>query len=143
MDYSNSQYISDSYENTQEIAYEFGKTLTGGEVIAFRGPMGAGKTAFISGLAKAFGAEEMVSSPTFAIMNVYPGSVELHHYDMYRIEDWENLYSTGFFDDLDTENRIILIEWSENIAEFLPEEYITIAMSYGENENQRIISFKK
>lgn len=113
--------------------------LHGGEVIAFTGGMGAGKTAFTRGLAIGLGAGDVASSPTFAIVNEYPGRLILEHFDMYRIESWDDLYSTGFFDYLDTD-RVLAVEWSENIAAALPEDAITIDIQPGETENQRIIT---
>lgn len=127
----------------EDTALDFAKTLKPGDVVAFKGTMGAGKTTFTRGIAKAFGAENEVSSPTFAIMNEYGISPAIHHYDMYRISGWDDLYSTGFFEDIENDNLILLIEWSENIAEFLPDEYIEIQILYGENQNERTVNIQK
>lgn len=114
------------------------KRLTGGEVIAFTGGMGAGKTAFTRGLAIGLGAGDVASSPTFAIVNEYKGRLILEHFDMYRIEGWEDLYSTGFFDYLGTE-RVLAIEWSENVEAALPEGTIWVEIRPGAAENERHI----
>ena len=135
-------YKSVSLEETERIAAELAGTLKSGDVLAFRGSMGAGKTAFIRSVAKYFGAEDQVSSPTFAIMNEYDGDMFLHHYDMYRISGWDELYSTGFFDDIESGGKLILIEWSENIEEYLPENVINVNIFFGEDEDSRIIEIE-
>lgn len=135
------QYCSHSVEETERIAAELGNTLCGGEVIAFTGGMGAGKTAFTRGLVSALGAGDVVSSPTFAIVNEYVGRFSIEHFDMYRITSWDDLYSTGFFDYLDTD-CIMVIEWSENIEEALPEDYIRVSIEPGETDEERLITIE-
>lgn len=129
-------YLSESPHETEKIAADFARKLTRGDVIAYRGDLGAGKTAFTRGLAQGLGITDDVASPTFAILNVYNGDVTLYHFDMYRVTDFESLYSTGFFDYLDG-SGILAIEWSENIADELPENTITIAITpTGENSRR-------
>ena len=95
-----------------EDAEDFAKELRSGDVIAYRGPMGAGKTAFTRGLARGLGLEDHVSSPTFALVHQYgSGASALYHFDMYRVDGFDDLYSTGFFDYLDF-GGILAIEWS-------------------------------
>lgn len=90
-------YISHSPEQTEQIAAEFASTLKSGDVIAYKGPMGAGKTAFTRGLCRGLGLDDPVSSPTFALVHQYGnGEHALYHFDMYRVESYEDLYSTGF-----------------------------------------------
>ena len=133
-------YISNSPEETRQIAFELGKSLSGGDVVAMFGGMGMGKTAFTHGLALGLGIDDrQVSSPTFALVHEYGGRPKLYHFDMYRIESWDDLYSTGFFDYLDSDG-ILAVEWSENIVNALPENYIRVEFKKGENENQRIIT---
>lgn len=102
--------------------------------MAYRGDLGAGKTAFTRGLARGLGITCDVTSPTFAILNIYNGSeITLCHFDMYRVSGFDSLYSTGFFDYLDGEH-ILAIEWSENIAYELPENTVTVTLvPTGEN----------
>lgn len=129
-------YTSASTGETEEIAADFAKKLTRGDVIAYRGDLGAGKTAFTRGLAKGLNITDDVTSPTFAILNVYNGEITLYHFDMYRVSGFESLYSTGFFDYLDG-GGIIAIEWSENIAGELPENTITVTITpTGENSRR-------
>lgn len=121
------------------MAQRLAQDLKGGEVVAFTGGMGAGKTAFTRGLVMGLGAGDVVSSPTFALVNEYQGRLTVEHFDMYRVESWDDLYSTGFFDYLGSD-FILVIEWSENIAGALPEDAITIDIQPGERENDRVIT---
>lgn len=132
------KFLSKSVKETEEIAQKLSQTLTGTEVIAMFGDLGAGKTAFTRGLAYGLNINDGVSSPTFALVNEYDGKFPVYHFDMYRVSTWDDLYSTGFFDYID--NGILVIEWSENIEEFLPENKIKITIHYiSENEREIII----
>ena len=133
------RFTTNSPAETEVLAARLAAQLTGGEVLAFTGGMGMGKTAFTRGLMRGLGAGDVVSSPTFAIVNEYQGRLTVEHFDMYRVTGWDDLYSTGFFDYLDTD-RVLVIEWSENIAETLPEGTVTIAIAPGEGETQRVIT---
>lgn len=133
------RYISNSPTETEQIGSEIALSLTGGEVLAYRGDLGAGKTCFTRGLAHGLGFTGTVNSPTFAIVNEYLGGrLKLYHFDMYRIENWDDLYSTGFFDYLEND-AVLAVEWSENIESALPYNttYITIEK---DGENRRIIT---
>ncbi len=133
-------YISNSPDETKDIAASLGKTLVPGDVVAMFGGMGMGKTAFTHGLALGMGIDEkQVSSPTFALVHEYGKNKKLYHFDMYRIESWDDLYSTGFFDYID-QNGILAVEWSENIENALPDGYIKVEIQKGETDNQRIIT---
>lgn len=134
------EYISHSLADTERIALEIAQSLKGNEVVAMLGGLGVGKTTFTRGFVSAFGVTDGVHSPTFAIVNEYQGDVDIYHFDMYRITDEDDLYSTGFFDYLG--KGLIIIEWSENVLEFLPKDTVFIELSYGSNENTRIIKRK-
>lgn len=125
---------------TEAIGETVASKLQGTEVIALFGGLGMGKTAFTRGLAKGLGIADGVSSPTFAIVNQYSGKFPVYHFDMYRIESWEDLYSTGFFDYLDT--GVLVIEWSENIEGALPDNTIRITIAKGKTENDRIFQIE-
>ena len=127
-----------SYEETKEYARKLGSVLKGGEVIAYFGGLGMGKTTFTSGLCEGMGVNAEVSSPTFALVNEYGNSKKLYHFDMYRISSFDDLCSTGFFDYLDT-NAVLAIEWSENIENALPENYIRIEIEHGKTDESRIL----
>ena len=131
-----------SVNETEQFAEEFAKELKPGTVLAFFGGMGVGKTAFTRGLARGLGITAAVASPTFAIVIDYGGNPPLAHFDMYRIETWEDLYSTGFFDYIDA-GYILAVEWSENIENALPEDSIRVTISRGENENDRLITIEE
>ena len=132
------QFITHSPEETAALAQRMAQDLKGGEVIAFTGGMGAGKTAFTRGLALGLGAGDVVSSPTFALVNEYRGGrLPLWHFDMYRVESFDALYSTGFFDYLDL-GGVLALEWSENIDGALPEGTITITFERLGDESRSI-----
>ncbi len=132
-------FVSKSVADTEKLAARLAEKLRGGEVIAFTGSMGMGKTAFTRGLVEALGGGDVVSSPTFALVNEYAGRLTVQHFDMYRVSGWDDLYSTGFFDYLDTDS-VLVIEWSENIDGALPENTIRIDMQKGETETERVIT---
>lgn len=134
------EYISHSLEDTERIAKEIASTLKGNEVIAMKGGLGVGKTTFTRGLVSNFGVDSGVHSPTFAIVNEYQGTVPVYHFDMYRVMDEDDLYSTGFYDYLG--KGLIIIEWSENVLDYIPEDAVFIELSYGEDEDTRIIKRK-
>ena len=119
------------------MAQRLAQDLKGGEVVAFTGGMGAGKTAFTRGLVMGLGAGDVVSSPTFALVNEYQGRLTVEHFDMYRVESWDDLYSTGFFDYLDL-GGVLALEWSENIDGALPEGTITITFERLGDESRSI-----
>ena len=95
------RFISNSAEETERLGGLIASKLSGTEVIALFGGLGMGKTAFTRGLARGLGADDVVSSPTFALVNEYSGRVPVYHFDMYRVTSWDDLYSTGFFDYID------------------------------------------
>lgn len=136
-------YLSDSPRKTEEIAAQFAQKLTGGEVIAFRGNLGMGKTCFTRGLAEGLDFKGDVTSPTFALINEYIGGrLSLFHFDMYRISSWDELYSSGFFEYIE-EGGIVVAEWSENIENALPQNtwYVEFEL-LGESERKISIYHK-
>lgn len=133
------EYLSHSPEDTERIGAAFAAALSGGEVIAFTGDLGAGKTTFSRGILRGLGHQGRVTSPTFAIVSEYrTEKADVAHFDMYRILDLEALWELGFDDYLDG-RRIVLIEWSENIAGALPPHKL-VSIRYGENPDTRIIT---
>ena len=122
---------------TQALAERLAKLLRPGDVLAYTGPMGAGKTTFTVGLARGLGSSDWVSSPTFALVQEYRGPVPLCHFDFYRITGVDDLYATGFFDYLDG-TRVLAVEWSERIPDALPEGAIHIRFEPLENDCRRI-----
>ena len=119
------EYTSQSPAETEKIAAALAQKLRPGDFLALEGEMGAGKTAFVRGLARGLGIKTPVSSPTFAIVNEYRGNPGLLHFDLYRIGDPEELFAIGFDDYLER-GEIMAVEWSENLGEERPENVITV-----------------
>ena len=131
---------TESAEETELLGERLAARLTGTEVIALFGGLGMGKTAFTRGLARGLGVTDGVSSPTFALVNEYRGRFSVFHFDMYRVLSWDDLYSTGFFDYLDT--GVLVIEWSENIEGALPDNAVRITIARGAHDEQRIFTIE-
>ena len=130
-------FITHSPAQTQALAERLAKLLRPGDVLAYTGPMGAGKTTFTVGLARGLGSTDWVSSPTFALVQEYRGPLPLCHFDFYRSTGVDDLYATGFFDYLDG-TRVLAVEWSERIPDALPEQAIHIRFEPQENDCRRI-----
>jgi len=113
------EYIAKSINETYEIAKQVADKLKGKEIILLNGDLGAGKTTFTKGLAKALGISDVVTSPTFTFMKEYSGRLNLYHFDMYRVEDADELYELGLNDYLNMEGGVCVIEWNkfENIID--------------------------
>ena len=110
-------YTTNSPEETERIGAALAKILPPGTVIAYRGDLGAGKTAFTRGLARGLGSKELVTSPTYTIVNEYlDGRLPLFHFDMYRLGSADDLWDIGWEDYLER-GGICAVEWSENVAE--------------------------
>lgn len=133
------EHLTESPAETEALGEKLAERLKPGSVVALYGPMGAGKTALTRGLARGLGITEGVSSPTFALVHEYEGRLPIYHFDMYRVESWDDLYSTGFFDYLDA-NGVVIVEWSENIENAIPEGAIRVSLRQGKSESERIIT---
>ena len=134
-------YLSHSTEETESIGEMLGKKLHGGTVVAYRGGLGMGKTAFTRGLACGLNCKGRVTSPTFTIVNEYSGSIPLFHFDMYRLDSSEALFDIGWEDYLDR-NGVCAVEWSENVTDALPDDTIFVTITRGTGENDRIITIE-
>lgn len=117
--------VTHSEQETASLGAQVAARCTAGTVVAFFGGLGMGKTAFVRGMAQVLSPTAQVSSPTFALVNDYGGSPPLIHFDMYRITDWNDLYTTGFFEYID-QGAVLAVEWSENIEGALPDEAVRI-----------------
>jgi len=133
-------YRTASVAETERLGEAFGRRLCPGDVVAFTGDLGAGKTAFVRGVARGAGYDGEGLSPTFALVHEYHGVLDLYHFDMYRIASPEDLYTTGYYDYLDTK-AVLLIEWSENIAEEIPTDAIRVHLDRV-SENERNITIE-
>ncbi len=139
--YFNMMYNSYSPSDTEKIAADFARMLKPSDVICLRGDLGAGKTAFVQGLVKGLGVTEPISSPTFTIVNCYTGGImPIYHFDVYRIEDSDEMYEIGFEEYLDG-GGVTIIEWPDNIADILPDNVynITVSKDYDKDESFRYI----
>ena len=135
--------ITRSPEETEALGAEYAVSLQPGAVIALEGELGAGKTAFARGVLRGLGYTGRVTSPTFAIANEYDEpAAPVAHFDMYRILDPEALFELGFEEYLDG-TRIVLIEWSENVREVLPEDIKTVRIVYGAEEGTREVTLEE
>ena len=131
------QYITNSPAETEAIGAALGKIINPGTVIAYRGDLGAGKTAFTRGVACGLGAKESVTSPTYTIVNEYlSGKYPLFHFDMYRLASSDDLFDIGWEDYLER-GGICAVEWSENVADALEGAIIVTIEKLGE-ESRRI-----
>ena len=115
------EYITHSPEETAQLGRELAPSMESVSVIALYGGLGAGKTAFVSGVAQGFACRQRASSPTYNIVNEYYGSRRVCHFDMYRITDSERLYEIGWEEYVDSD-ALCIVEWSENIEDALPED---------------------
>lgn len=131
------EFCTKSELETRQFAQKIGEHLRSGDVILFKGDMGAGKTAFTKGLAEFFEVRDEVTSPTFALVHEYSGCMQIFHFDLYRISGFDDLYATGFFDYLDR-NGIMVVEWSENVPELESELENIVSISVEKlSENER------
>ena len=132
-------YTSRSEQDTKALAARLLPLFHKGAVICLDGQMGAGKTAFVKGALEAMGYTGEVSSPTFALCHRYPAAIPVLHYDLYRLRDEDDLYSIGFFDDVES-GACVFIEWSGLAREWLPENTVFLSFSYGAQPQERIIT---
>ena len=136
------EVISNSPQETEALGQKLAAQLSPGDIIAFSGDLGSGKTAFTRGLAKGLGIEERVTSPTFTIVNEYEGGrLPLFHFDMYRLGSSDELFDIGWEDYL-ARGGVCAVEWSENVAGALEDEPIRVDIRRGAHDGQRMISIR-
>ena len=134
------QFVSHSTQETEQFGEEVAKSLRGGDVLAFTGSLGMGKTAFTRGLARGLGCRGRVTSPTFTIVNEYDGKTPLFHFDMYRLGSSDELFDIGW-DDYLARGGVCAGEWSERVSDALPDDTIYVDIARGEeDENTRTIT---
>ncbi len=131
------EIITKSVEETIAVAFDYAKTLNKGDVVLLSGDLGAGKTAFVKGIAKFFNLDGIVTSPTYAYLNVYGDFI--YHYDCYRLSSGEDAETLGLTDYFGGDN-ICFIEWSENIKDVLPDKVKRVEIiKLKENERKIIL----
>ena len=132
------EFITNSPEETEAVGFALGQRLMPGTVIAYRGDLGAGKTAFTRGLARGLGVQDMVTSPTYTIVNEYLGGrMPLFHFDMYRLGSSDELFDIGWEDYLDR-GGVCAVEWSENVDDAMENPIVITIFRTGE-ESRRIL----
>lgn len=137
------EYISNSAEDTKAFAEKFASELKAGDVLCMYGDLGAGKTAFVQGLAKGLGINTHITSPTFTIVNEYYGRLPLYHFDVYRIADPDEMYEVGY-EEYIYGDGVSVIEWPQLIDEILPDKRynVTITKNYEKHDDYRIINIE-
>ena len=133
------EFLTNSPEETEKVGAALGNILAPGTVIAYRGDLGAGKTAFTRGLARGLGYAEPVTSPTYTIVNEYLGGrLPLFHFDMYRLASSDDLWDIGWDDYLDR-SGVCAVEWSENVADALEDVILITIHKTGETSRRIVI----
>lgn len=134
--------ISRSEDETIKIAQDFSKKLSPGAVIALEGDLGAGKTTFVKGIALGLGLEstDEVTSPTFALMNIYASKTPLYHFDLYRLDSAKDIESIGFEEFIDDSKAIKCVEWAEKGKEFLKDQKVYKVQLETAGEGERNIT---
>ena len=133
------EYLSHSPEETEHIGEMLGRRLRPGTVVAYRGGLGMGKTAFTRGLARGLGCAGRVTSPTFTIVNEYDGATPLFHFDMYRLGSSDELFDISWEDYL-TRGGVCAVEWSERVDDAMPADTLWVDIARGTDESDRIIT---
>ena len=130
------EFFTNSPEETEAVGQALGVALQGGTVLAYEGDLGAGKTAFTRGLARGLGCTDMVTSPTYTIVNEYlSGRLPLFHFDMYRLKSADDLWDIGWEDYLDR-NGVCAVEWSENVNDAMEDALVISIQKLGDNERK-------
>ena len=136
------EYVSNSPAETEALGAALAGRLKPGAVVAFSGDLGAGKTAFVRGMARGLGISERVTSPTFTIVNEYEGSrLPLFHFDMYRLGSSDELFDIGWEDYL-VRGGVCAVEWSENVSDAMEGDCIRVDIRRGAHDNQRLITIE-
>lgn len=131
------EFISNSPADTEKCGELLANELKNGDFVAFFGTLGAGKTAFVRGMARILAPEAYVQSPTYTIVNEYKSRAPLFHFDMYRISDEDDLYSAGY-DDYFMRNGIFAVEWSENVPFAIPEKHYRVTIEKTGEDTRKI-----
>ena len=136
------EYVSNSPAETENLGAALAERLKPGTVVAFSGDLGAGKTAFVRGMARGLGISERVTSPTFTIVNEYEGGrLPLFHFDMYRLGSSDELFDIGWEDYL-VRGGVCAVEWSENVSDAMEGDCIRVDIRRGAHDNQRLITIE-
>lgn len=130
--------ILNNLDETKEFGIKLGKSLKQGDILCLNGDLGAGKTTLTKSIGLGLGVEDYITSPTFTLINEYKGRVWVYHFDVYRLENAEELYDLGF-DEYFYGNGVCIIEWADKINRMIPEDRIVIDIEKGNNLDERIL----
>lgn len=133
------EIITSSANQTIEFASNFAKQLTPPSIVLLSGDLGAGKTTFAKGFARGLNISEIVTSPTFTILNEYSSNPKLYHFDMYRLSSKEEAYELGFEDYFAKNDGIILVEWAENVKGLIKPPYTKIIIEKISNTERKFV----
>jgi tRNA threonylcarbamoyladenosine biosynthesis protein TsaE len=129
---------TDSADATRAVAAALAEQLVPGDLVLLVGDLGAGKTAFVQGLARGLGIEEPVTSPTFTIVQEYEGRLRLAHVDVYRLDRVQDLYDLGF-DEMIDDDGVTVVEWGDLVAQALPTEHLLVRIEPGTADTERVL----
>ena len=137
------KFHAGSVEKTVELGERLGQILHKGDTVCLTGDLGTGKTAFTGGIARALGIGGYITSPTFTIVNEYEGKLPLYHFDVYRINNTDEMFETGY-DEYISGSGVTVIEWAELIKEILPPERIDVNIEKDDmnNTDSRLITIQ-
>jgi tRNA threonylcarbamoyladenosine biosynthesis protein TsaE len=130
-----------SVDETRKLGAALAELCRPGDVVLLAGDLGAGKTALTQGLGAALGVEEPITSPTFVLARQYDGRLALHHIDVYRLDQLDEVYDVGLPEMLD-EGAVILIEWGDAVATSLPADYLEVRLTFGDHDDERRLTFR-
>jgi len=139
----NKWYKTFSEKDTFFLGKKIASHLKPGDAICLEGDLGTGKTVLTKGIAEGLGIKEPVTSPSFTIVNTYEGRTKLHHFDVYRIDDPEELYAIGW-DEYFSDDAITVVEWGDKVLNIMPADTICIKITKDErNPDRRIINIER
>jgi len=131
--------ITKSSEETKKLGREISKLVQPGDLLAFYGELGTGKTCFIQGISEGLGIKDYVTSPSFTIINEYQGKIPIYHFDLFRLNDMEEIAELGY-EEYFFGVGLTVVEWAEKMETLLPKNYLRIDIKF-KNYSERIISF--
>ena len=134
------KFITNTVEETIELGKKIGRGLKPGDIVCIDGDLGSGKTHLTKGIALGLDIDEHITSPTFNIVNEYEGRIKLYHFDVYRVNDPDEIAAIGF-DEYIFSDAVSVIEWSDYIKELIPEDHIQINIA-NESETRRNINIQ-
>ncbi len=135
------EIILNGLEETNKFAIKLGSLLRPGDLVCLNGELGAGKTTITKSIGLGLGVEDYITSPTFSLINEYEGKYPVYHFDVYRLENAEELYDLGF-DEYFYGRGVSIVEWANKIEDFLPDERIVLDIENPDNTDKRIIKIK-